>query len=670
MNTKNNQTPTTGSESLKKIHNANSPLQMKNHLATTGAAPMPLLEDLLRNTKSNKGLRIMFLIFALLAVGAMQYAGFLGAKFILGSAGAGIITAICGIIEVSVLLLLFSKNSSMSAMQSVKYLFFELLPLLVMGYFVIGIFGKENIKNAADQKMTEMYSTVESHRLVADQTAASMQNAVDNAIAVQAIEKKRDGEGPVWQKAALMSQIKPATVKKFTKVEVPEFENLIDANKWLSERTNAYITQVTDYDNAVNSMKDQAATTYAGLQEALKSKLSELQTGDMQSLSHSLEGIAGAKPSDAPMQKLSLTRNDLEPDGFQKYYGWLGSLGILFLMFLIAAVKDTKMDSDKFRHAKEEQLRSHIGTVLENLGMIGYDSDELARNGVGFPEQFKLLTTIETNPEFAQWLRNQNMSFDECAIFMKQNPAVGSALVNATWPLREVKKQMNADADFGNYAADAMKMTFTDWNMVKAMNIEVHSLFRMNDTDRDAFLKMCNQVKLKTKRSFADIGKFMEQFTYEEGITPDFMEKLQVCVAALDGSTINSINANFLRTATPDVLKLICGLVTNANRFSNIAKGWTERDNDAMHKIMSNGIKQSSEFDRFTGIVINDGGLTAIRTMMQAYQEKTNEAANVKVGTKQLVLNPDFAVLESSAKGLKDTEFMEAVKEAFQFSAS
>ena len=113
------------------------------------------------------------------------------------------------------------------------------------------------------------------------------------------------------------------------------------------------------------------------------------------------------------------------------------------------------------------------------------------------------------------------------------------------------------------------------------------------------------------------------------------------------------------------MVKYLCEHVEHKDRFQKIVNGWNQNIDASFTEILSNGIVESENFDRFMGLILNQAGLAGLKKVINAYNAKKREGDDTMFGNKVLVLKPNFAEIKKAIQANNDEAVISQLDAAF-----
>ncbi len=640
---------------LKAIQNALSRKGVQAALATIGQPPSNILAQELAEEKRKKGFRILLTVISSVLILAVTYFSFIGGGYIAEYAGP--MALIFGILDLTIVFLLFAD--AVKGKLRFVLILFEILSLAYLGYAMSGYFGGGNLRTAAEKKIVAAYNVAKEHFTAATATADLMKRNIANAGSVAEVEAKRDGKGVVFEKASFIASMKPDSLTfRSALPQVPLFDDLTTANKWLQNERQKVTDQIGHYDASNEAMKNQAKGMYQSLQDALKMTLSPQQTSNLQVLAASMQEIANKEALTSKITDEVLKPSDLKADGFQSFIGYIIDGVIIFFIFMLAIQKS----SDKrIEEIKDQEMKSLMESILSDAA-IAYDPQ--AVTDVPMARQYEILKTVFASEDLQRYLKTK-ISFDEYVRFSKEHPQLARKLGVTNWQLSEIKSELANNASFAGIADSALELTSAEWKMLNMVTDNPEDLFKMKPEDRAKFLKALKFIQTKTNFKSAELKNFVNPFLLVEEPTDEFMKNFEECASSLNAEKLTVLTIDFVKGATPKVVKYLCEHVEHKDRFQKIVNGWNQNIDASFTEILSNGIVESENFDRFMGLILNQAGLAGLKKVINAYNAKKREGDDTMFGNKVLVLKPNFAEIKKAIQANNDEAVISQLDAAF-----
>lgn len=445
--------------------------------------------------------------------------------------------------------------------------------------------------------------------------------------------------------------------------QVPSFNSLTEANKWLQGERGKIADINAKYDAGIEAMKKQAKSTGTSLQDALKeSTLSQQQRSNLQVLAATMKDI---EEQDHPTVKLSgeiLKPEDLKADGFQGVIGYIIDGVIVFVILMLALQKSSEK---KIEEIKDQEMTSLIEAALSEAGIL-YDAEILST--ISLKKQYELFKIICGSEELIKYLKTK-AGFADFANFASQYPQLARSLGGSPWLLNDIKKELITNASFGSIAEQAIKLTPAEWQTVKSVTSNPEDIFHLEEETRTKFLKLLKQIQIKASFKQDQLKEFLGQFMLQENMNTDYLMTLEECVSNVkNAGLLLKLNGNFVATATPRVARFICKIIDRENQFSRITSSWSEQLNDSMVGMINNAIVDEPQFETFMSYVFNSGGIDGAKKMLKAYTDKKLAVESNSIGNKILQLRPDLEAIKKALSENDDQAFLNCMEKAFVIS--
>ena len=623
--------------------------------------PGTLLSRLKREESNKKGFRIFLTIMACIFIVGVTYAAFIGGGYI--GQYNGPIALVFGVLDLSIVFLLL-LNAVKGRLRWIAVIF-EIASLAYLGYAMSGYFGGGNIQTAAEKKVAAAYIVAKQHYEKTKATANLFATAIANAQNVADAEKARDGKGVVFEKASFISLMKPTIVQSLPELpKVPQFSSLTEGNKWLQGQRQKLIDDMTSFDAANIAMRNQASGTAKALENAvLTHRLSDMQTSNLMVLLNSMQEVASAEKASSTIADDVLAPSDLKADGFQNFIGYIIDFVIIFFIIMLALQK-SETDEQMLANIKKEEVESIIREVLSEQN-VDYIPETITE--ISLARQYDALKIVINSETLLAYLKRQ-MSFNEYLIFLQEHPQIARQLKETAWTIAEIKNEIQKNPGFANIAEKVLTLSSADWNsIVRSVSEPEKLLLDLGDEERKIFVQILKKLQAKSDMNQQELKSFIDTFLLSNKMEDiSFIKKLEICVSMLSAAKLQHITSDFIEVITEDGIRFISANVDDEKRFGQIVTGWNQSHTTSLSKILSNGIVQEPQFNRFIKAVFNQGGIEGFKTMAQEYVARVQEASNTAIGNKKVGLNVDFEALQKSLSGKSaETRFMKLVKAAF-----
>jgi hypothetical protein len=226
---------------------------------------------------------------------------------------------------------------------------------------------------------------------------------------------------------------------------------------------------------------------------------------------------------------------------------------------MIALQKEDDYDIEKIR---ESEAKSLIQDILSDEN-IPYDSDKLSQ--VKLKHLFEAVKTVTSDNSVKLYVKKQ-MSFNEFLEFIREYPVLAKSLGESKWPFRDIKKEIESNADFLSVAQEAIKLQPSEWRSVNSFITDPAMVLEMDDSVRKSFVTMLTSLSTKLQKP-EKIKEFMGKFVKSYStVSPVFLKTLEICIEKIPAPQLINLTPEFVKNTSPDVAN---HLLSNVDYDSN-----------------------------------------------------------------------------------------------------